>query len=169
MRFFITAKAWQLFLALMGVYAVQVISMLSTPNFILGFGIPTVLMMGLIVGWLWSVGTAANERLPEALRKSPRLFVFSAVYAPLYALAFVVIVGLVREAAFPLIIPFHLAAVFCMFYMLWFAAKQLMTLEKQQLLSFEGYGLQFFQAWFFPFGIWFFQPRVNRLLGQQQD
>jgi hypothetical protein len=54
-----------------------------------------------------------------------------------------------------------------MFYALWFTAKQFMSLQRQEALTFIDYSGPFFLLWFFPIGIWFIQPKVNSILGEK--
>ena len=62
-------------------------------------------------------------------------------------------------------VPMHLLAMLGIFYALVFTANRLTTLERKQQVSFFDYSGPFFLLWFFPIGIWFIQPRVNKLLG----
>jgi hypothetical protein len=52
---------------------------------------------------------------------------------------------------------------FCIFYCFYFTAKVLKTVELQKPVTFNDYAGEFFLIWFFPIGIWFIQPRINRL------
>ena len=61
----------------------------------------------------------------------------------------------------------HLLAMAAIFYALGFTSKQLVKLEQRENVSFFNYSGPFFLFWFFPIGIWFIQPKVNKLLGQE--
>jgi uncharacterized RDD family membrane protein YckC len=52
---------------------------------------------------------------------------------------------------------------FCMLYLLYFVSKNLVLAETRKPASFPDYAGPFFLIWFFPIGIWFTQPRINRL------
>lgn len=60
-------------------------------------------------------------------------------------------------------IPFHLFAMVCMFYDLYFVSKSLVLAETSKPVSFYDYAGPFFLLWFFPLGIWVIQSRINRL------
>lgn len=62
-----------------------------------------------------------------------------------------------------IIFPLHLLAMFCMFYSLYFIAKNLVMAEKNEIIEFYDFSGPFFLIWFFPIGIWFIQPRINAL------
>ncbi len=53
-----------------------------------------------------------------------------------------------------------------MFYDLYFVSKNLVLAETSKSASFYDYAGPFFLIWFFPVGVWFIQPRINRLYGQ---
>ena len=52
---------------------------------------------------------------------------------------------------------------YCLFFDLNFISKSLALAETGKPVSFYDYSGPFFLIWFFPLGIWFVQPRINRL------
>ena len=129
----------------------------------------TLLMVVLLLGWLLSIGFATNRRVEQNLRLSTRLVVGCAVYAVSYiALAQFIWLSPSTfssgEESMALVIPFHLLAMVAMFYVLAFAARNIIMAERQSSVSFFDYSGPFFLMWFFPIGVWFVQPRVNRLV-----
>jgi hypothetical protein len=52
-----------------------------------------------------------------------------------------------------------------MFYILYFVAKTMKSVEMQKTVTFNDYAGEFFLIWFFPIGIWFLQPRINKIFG----
>ncbi len=166
MGFFLKAKSWQLFLIFMVVMLSQPLFMVMLSNPKIAIGISTAFFTLVLVGWLWSIGIASNNLLPDPLKKSTRLYSSGLVFASLYALLF----GFVLSPAkgFPAyIIPLHLLSMCFMFYALWFTAKQFTTLQRQETVNFFEFSGPFFMLWFFPIGVWFMQPRVNKLLGEK--
>ena len=127
------------------------------------------LMMILLLGWLLSIGFAANRRVKQELRQKTRLAIGCAIYAASY-------IGLAsflwpspgsfssEPGSMGLIVPLHLLAMVAMFYVLAFAAKNVIMAERQAAISFFDYSGPFFLMWFFPVGVWLVQPRVNRLV-----
>jgi hypothetical protein len=65
------------------------------------------------------------------------------------------------------ILPLHFFAMFCLFYDLYFVSKNLVMVETGKRVTFYDYAGPFFLIWFFPIGIWFIQPRINRLYEQK--
>ena len=60
------------------------------------------------------------------------------------------------------IIPAHLFSMFCIFFMLYKAAKTIKTVELQKKVTFSDFAGEFFLMWFFPLGIWIVQPKINK-------
>lgn len=165
MKFFLRAKAWQLFLLLMGMFFIQpfIIGMLPSP--IIGFSLFMAIFMLLLTGWLWSIGITANNRLPPHLKKSASLYSGGMLFALLYSSSFGFAVSAPIEILVYLI-PLHLASMFFMFYALWFTAKQFTTLQNREKVTFFEYSGPFFMLWLFPIGVWFIQPIINKQLGE---
>ena len=129
----------------------------------------TFLFMVLLLGWLLSVAFAANRRVDQSIRLDTRFAVGFAIYATGYiALAQFIFP---KPGATPseglsigLIIPLHVLAMFGIFYVLAFAARNIIMAERQSPVTFFDYSGPLFLMWFFPIGVWFVQPRVNRLV-----
>jgi hypothetical protein len=64
-----------------------------------------------------------------------------------------------------IIIPLFLFIflIFCILYAIYFNAKSLKSVELQRDVTFSDYAADFFLFLFFPIGIWFIQPRINRI------
>jgi hypothetical protein len=113
--------------------------------------------------WLWSMGSFLNSIAPPSLKRGVGLFHLSLVYPLPYIFVFLTVITLSTSPWVALIIPFHLLAMFFLLYPLYFVSKSLAMIEKGRLATFYDYAGPFFLLWFFPVGIWFTQPRINRL------
>ena len=186
MRFaeFVTRrKAWQIFVALVApvfiaqFYLVAAIplpsSMGQPPDVMLLAELSrrmmavTLLMFVLFFSWLISVGWIANHRIDPSIRPRMRWYLAAAIYAPAYvALAACFFPGsLATGGGLPgIVVAMHLLAMVAIFYILGFSAKNLIMAERQMPVSFFDYSGPLFLMWFFPIGIWFVQPRVNKLV-----
>jgi len=128
----------------------------------------SLLMVALLLTWVLSIALAANRRVQENLRLNTRLAIGCALYAASYiALAPFVFPGpgsiTSGGVSMGLVVPLHLLAMVAIFYVLAFAARNIIMAERQSTVSFFDYSGPFFLMWFFPIGVWFVQPRVNRL------
>lgn len=170
MRIFLKAKHWQLFIVLLGIMfstkalMFNSVSSQSWPSAV-EFLLPILTFAILYFGWLCSVALACSKVLPSELYSSPKLMFAGLAYALLYLIVSSQFFSNTNEQPPGYILPMHLAAMAAVFYSFGFTAKQLVKLERQQKVSFFSYSGPFFLFWFFPIGVWFIQPKVNELLG----
>ncbi|MBX2868659.1 MAG: hypothetical protein KTR18_08290 [Acidiferrobacterales bacterium] len=127
--------------------------------------------MAILISWLFSIGFESNRKVSQQFQKKPTLLIASALIPISYAVFLFLTVFSNAEFGKPpkisgFIIPIHILSMFCMFYLLWFASKQLVTLQKKDRVKFIEHSGPFFLLWFFPIGVWFVQPVVNKELGE---
>src|SRR5437899_1835874 len=175
--FFLRAKHWQIFLLLVGIGVVgdlvlvesSISTIAQSPEDFgkvgLPFGFVTVLFMFCFLGWFWSMGSFLSSIVRPALRLSTKFFNFALVYPALYIIVFIALLQnfTTNPALLAIIIPLHFFAMFCIFYGLYFVSKSLVLAETSRPASFYDYAGPFFLIWFFPIGVWFAQPTINRL------
>lgn len=179
MNAFLKLKHWQLFLLMFAIpFFVQAIVMTLTisnhnPRYI-GILFPVVMLLyiGPFWGWFYALGINLNKKLPETVKMNLsrfKLFLFiPGIYILfLMSLLFAFFSGFSIREINPLIvlviIPIHLFSIFCIFYCLYFNAKSLKAVELQKPVTFNDYSGEFFLIWFFFIGVWFIQPRINKL------
>jgi predicted branched-subunit amino acid permease len=104
-----------------------------------------------------------NSIIPPSLRPKVRLFRFTFVFPAIYIFIFIAVFMNPTISRVAVIMPLHCLAVFCMFYNLYFVAKSLVLAETGKPTSFYYYAGPFFLIWFFPIGVWFIQPKINKL------
>jgi len=173
-KFFLSAPNWKIFLLLSILYFAGFF-MLSMGNFapiysLRDIGKPTFIAVILItmslfcyVTWQWSLGSFLSRITHPVLSMKTGFFHFALFYPPIYVPFFFAALLAADTRLSILIIPFHLFAMFCLFYDIYFLLKSLALAETSRPVSFYDYAGPFFLLWFFPFGIWMIQPRVNRL------
>jgi uncharacterized RDD family membrane protein YckC len=174
--FFLRAKHWQIFLLLVGVgFVGNVALMISlsqtvrSPQDFANIGVPfgavTVLLTFCLLAWFWSMGSFLSSIVQPTLRLKMGFFRFALIYPLLYIFVFAAFFQSTntKPQLLAIIFPLHFFAVFCVFYDLYFVAKSLVLAETSKPASFYDYAGPFFLIWFFPIGIWFTQPRINRL------
>ena len=164
MKLFIRARHWQLFIIMIGgMIGSQFLIIASSFNHIV-FAASTTLFALLFFGWIFSIGTVANEILPEELKSSPKYMQASLIYAVSYLLFASMFVFKPGGTLPGYVVFMHLAAMAGIFYSMLFTAKQLAKLDTGNNVTFYQYSGPFFMLWFFPIGIWFLQPKINKLL-----
>lgn len=192
--FFIHGKAWQLFVLMVGLPLIgQLVTMpimmaafMTSRNpedmrkILASFGLVMCVLgaafMLLFLGWLYILGTELNKIVRKEIRLKKRFFDFSVIYPFFYFLVFMSLWILATSSTNPLLIglmflvmPFHLFAMFCMFYLLNFVSKNLVMAERKEPVKFYDYAGPFFLLWFFPVGIWIIQPKINLLFREPRQ
>ena len=166
MHLFVKARHWQ-------IATMQIIPLICI--FVLGdifspwqLGFMWVLLIGITVVWLYSIGTVANRSVDQTLQKNPMLFSFSALATVLVFILVLVMMYRASELQLPppgWLIYVLFTGLGSFFYTLWFAASQLVAAEKQAEPFYIEYAFPMLGFWFGVVGVWFLQPRVNRVLG----
>jgi hypothetical protein len=175
--FFLRAKHWQIFLLLFGIGFVGDVAVMTSTlatarspedfdKIVLPFGLVMVLFMFCFLAWFWSMGSFLSSIVQPALRLKMGFFRFALVYPALYIFVFFALFQSTKPVLLAVIFPLHFFAVFCLFYDLYFVSKSLVLAETRKPASFYDYAGPFFLIWFFPIGVWFTQPRINRLYAE---
>ncbi|TBV27598.1 MULTISPECIES: hypothetical protein [Meridianimaribacter] len=191
---FLNAKHWQLFTLMFGIpILLQIITMISMfanidsngnsnqtgmLNMMKIFPIIMFLYVGLFFGWFWSIGIGLQKYIPTDINmkiKKFKIFFFIPLIYILFLLAVIgttfygisagsnAVGGIIGKMLF-VVIPMHLFSMFCIFYLLYFVSKTIKTTELKRIVTFGDFIGEFFMIWFFPIGIWFIQPRINKIV-----
>jgi uncharacterized membrane protein len=194
---FLNAKHWQLFTLMFGIpILLQIVTMISMfanidsngnpdPTGMLNmmkiFPIIMLLYVGLFFCWFWSIGIGLQKYLPTDINMKTKKFKIFFFIPLIYILFFLSIIGttfygissgnnavggIVGKMLF-IVIPMHLFSMFCMFYLLYFVSKTIKTTELERNVTFSDFIGEFFMIWFFPIGIWFIQPRLNKIVNEK--
>jgi hypothetical protein len=181
MNFLLRLKHWQLFLLLIGLPIIITIAMIITiedsfPGRVFKLISPVLTVFGatIFLGWFYAVGTNLHKKLPGSVKMNLTSFKISLFLLVAYILFICVFMiatidqTITDEVSPPIgnimpIIPVHLFSVFCIFYCLYFTAKALKAVELQRPVTFGHFADEFFLLWCYPIGIWFIQPRINKL------
>lgn len=139
-RFFLRAKPWQVFILVFGVDVVGQMalmgSILASPRpqelfakaSILGGLVMTLSTLGFFV-WFWSMGSFFNSIVKAELRLRSGFFRVALIYPSFYFVLFIATFQSSSPVLFGLILPLHLFAMVCMFYLLYFVSKSLVLAE----------------------------------------
>ena len=180
-QLFLRARHWQLFTLFMGLYLVGAVFIFAgelgaAPKWggvsvgLIAAGALTVFWMLSFMAWIGSMGIFLNTLKEPSARLSTRWLWFALIYASIYIFIFVAIFfSSNAPAAGWGILPLHLLAMVCIFYAMYWAAKSLAMVEKPGRVSFYDCAGPLFLIWFFPLGVWFIQPKINRLWAQSRE
>ena len=183
---FLQLKHWQLFLLIFGVaFILQLItfaSVAATNNIkILVYIYPIIMLIyiGIFFGWFYSMGTNFHKKLPANVKMNLNRFklflIIPIVYIFILSIYQIGMISKISEneqpnvGIFAFIIPIHLFSMFCIFYCLYFIAKEFKSVELQKSVTFSDFAGEFFLLWFFPIGIWILQPRINKIFENQTN
>ena len=189
---FLKAKHWQLFLLGFGIpMAFQFLFMFSVIagmndqgeldpdtffSFISFLPIIIVLSMSILFGWFWSIAIGLQDKIPENVKMKVgkfKVFFFISLISFMIFSMMSMIAGVfastMTSVGVGLIFFLHLFSMFCIFYVMYFAAKTFKTVELQREVSFSDFVGEFFLLWFFPIGIWFLQPKVNEMMDEEDS
>lgn len=172
MQFFLRMKHWQLFvLFLVLPYLIEYVLQETLPASAASWASPSLnaVFALLAVAYLWTLGHYLYEKAPKPLTNlSPGWFRAGL----LYAFADLALLGIFAGQLIPehpkspyYIVPLHAVAMAAIFYAFYFIAKSLSSIEKEGEANLNDFAGPFFMLWFYPIGVWFFQPKVNRAAG----
>lgn len=175
--FFLKAKHWHLFILLFVVPTIaEIVASGYIPTTIrswkdLGYG--GLLYLGLMLldtlclfTWLWAMGSFLVSLQNPVHRLNQRFFRVALVYPFVYIPFFFWF--LLRSEAIPAQVVFslHLFATLCFFYVFYFVAKSLVTVNKRKEVFIGDYIKSWILICLFPVGVWFIQPRINQLYAE---
>ncbi len=176
-KFFLRAKAWEVFLLLFGIMALSMVAMVNSVQAASarGLGKNSLPFVGLSLlfavcsqGWFGAAGSFLNSCVQPSLKPGLTFFRFALIYPILYMAGFLIVFP-PPPAMLVIIFPLHLLAIFCMFYLPTFVSKNLALVEKGSEVAFYDYAGSFFLLWFLPVGLWIVQPRINRLYAEAKN
>ena len=184
MRVLLQLKHWQLFIVLIVMPLVMDFIFIGTSIFsnndpsplMTIFLIVIIFSLCIFFAWFYALGTNLHKKLPGSVEMNLTKFKIFLVIPFLFIL-FVCLLMLfminnsiagkepptIGVGILGILLPVDLFSFFCIFYCLYFNAKVLKAVELQREVSFEDYVGEFFLIWFFPIGLWFIQPKVNKL------
>jgi hypothetical protein len=192
MKQFLSAKHWQLFIlqfalpfiSYLVLYGYVIISIITHRNPFLFidmmpyFFIIMAISMFFYFGWIWTIGNELFQKnanhipLKLSLKTYNLLMMLIVVFYFMYFLFLTMVFKEFRSfidspVTFLLIwfsmLILSLGAMFCHFYFIFFVSKLLKSIETKKEALFSDYILDYILILFFPIGVWFIQPRINKL------
>ena len=163
MNIFLKLKHWQLFGLLIGILVV--VSAVAYQQDQIKILLMTILFAGVYYGWLYALGVNLNKKLPSTVNMNLKKFK-CCLLIPIVCMLLVIYFTDIFNLIFPIVmLILSLVSMYCIFYCFYFIAKALKAVESQE--PNEDFLGEFFYLWFFPIGIWFIQPRVNKIFDEK--
>jgi hypothetical protein len=166
MKFLLTAKHWQIFLALIVVLILAEIKLEDNPTLTMAFNITGTLLYFI---WPLLVGHELQNYLPNKVELNYTFFMIN---------GFLIILGIVSAAIITGGGTWHfegLAALpvfyllFAWFYVFSFPGRTMRSIENKREAGLSESIGDFFLTFFLPIGIWFLQPRLNKIIGTEKN
>ncbi|HEY3939956.1 MAG TPA: hypothetical protein VGL97_21185 [Bryobacteraceae bacterium] len=158
---FVRAKHWQLFVLSLTLALVELFVLRPPSSAVVVRGGVTALDILFLLAWLWSVGSFLNSIVQPSLRLNMSLFYFTLTIPLLYA-AFSLVQS---ENSLPAVVRITLQVLVavCAIYDIGFVADSLVRAETDKPASFSDLAPLSLLIWLYVLGVWFVQPRINRL------
>ena len=183
MHFFLEWKSWKIFLFIIvipfGVQSLLMNTLVSSTeinNEVVFTVMPLVMLvfMAVYLMWFWTLGVELNKMVPESDRPKVSRFKFGIRFTAIYMLLFQAFIvsttnGVSFDLAMPVIFILHMAAMYFMFYSIFFISKNLVTYENMVSGTSKSSKGTFLLLWFFPLGVWFLQPRINKIYAAEKS
>lgn len=175
-------KHWKLFLLLAGptilLLPVILIFVVKSLNLsLLPLLFPIVIASSLVVFliWIYTLGVNLHKKLPiDSTLNLTKFRLFFFLYSA-YSICFILfssgLLGdhLLSPSSMGFMALGNFLSLFCFFNCIHFVSKALKTLEIGRTATFNDFIGDFVLIWFFPFGVWFIQPRVNKLFNESKE
>jgi hypothetical protein len=176
-NFFLRAKHWQIFLLLFSLDCVGAVLtivmnlMRVSPEILAKSSLPLAVVSFLswccYLAWLWFMGSFLVSITPSKLKIKMAFFRFTVIWSALYGLTFLPFIKDVYSLPHPLHVVLYLFGILCWSNNLYFVSSNLVVAETGKPTgSFLDYAGPFFLLWISLIGVWFIQPRINRLYAQ---
>ena len=163
MKLILRLKSWQLFLILLFIPVILSFFHLEYFSDILTI-ILTILIGSAYFFWLLAIGLMLPKKLDKSITIPSKSFKFHFIGIILVIVLLLFFVSnniLPKDYAGIIIIPslYYFYAIFIIFR---YVSKVIASVELKRLAKAPDYMGYFMLIWFFPIGVWFIQPKLNK-------
>jgi len=153
-KFLLEMSPSKIFLTLMGLLFIPGMLYLLNVYTYTVFKILSMLDGALFFIWLYTVGDYLFQKLPKGISMNINLFKVAITLSLFLLLFWSIYHNLISILALTLIAA----------YSTYFVSRSICTIEKNRKVDFSEYAGTFISIWIFPLGIWFIQPRVQKII-----
>ena len=181
------AKHWQIFILIYGFPGsfILIVGMMQElgfdPKFSLLF-FPILLLSSIIPLFLmfWTIGIKLNKKVPSAVNLNikrfkiaffvPLIYILSLISYLLFSLFYNNLLNridfgiILKIILFGVIVIFAFLSIYSMFYMFYFCAKTIRSIELKREAVFSEFNGEFLLFWFYIVGVWILQPKLNDIV-----
>ena len=175
--FFLGAKGWQIFLLLfsldcVGAALTIVMNLMRvSPEVLAKTSLPLAVVSAVswccYLAWLWFMGSFLASITSSKFKIKTAFFRFTVIWTAVYGFTLLPFIKNVYSPPHPLHVALYLFGILCWSHNLYFVSNNLVVAETGKPTgSFLDYAGPFFLLWLALIGVWFIQPRINRLYAQ---
>jgi hypothetical protein len=135
-------------------------------------------------GWMWSVGVGLQRKLPSGVKMKVNFFKGAILFISGYMIVFFVFLNYLFDTIMigqtqnniphfspdptpfyfiPVLLIMHLFSIFCMFYIFYFNARTVKSIELGREAKMSEYIGYVFLFWLNFVGLWIIQPIINKI------
>jgi len=170
-------KHWQIFLltfgiTLLGVSSMFVFSLNDVVNFSLVYRVTSLVALvgaSIFNAWIYMIVVTFHKKLPPEADVSLSFFKVCLAYVVIYQVTGLFLLPDFIDTHELLDNALRYLSYACDIYIFYLSATILQSAERQKKLGFGDVSGDFFAFLFYPIGIWFIQPRVNRLFNNEVE
>lgn len=189
LNIFLKAKHWQIFLWQFAIPFVLYIFFIiyvifraiteNNPNVIFEM-IPyinfiTILTLITYYGWIWAIGSKLISKAPSDLKLNLNFLKIGILLVSIFTILYMFFTNSLLLGGsnnilfnnplwFLLLIPLYLLMLFCAFYIVYFTSRLIKSIEMGKSAELGDYIVDFILIMFVVVGIWFIQPRINKII-----
>jgi hypothetical protein len=129
----------------------------------------------LFVIWVMKVDEELYNRLPDGMNLNFNLLLINFFISAVYLIVILLTIGgyHITDDNYQdygwkvwIYLPMHLYCFFSFFYAIRFTAKAIASIENKRNVDISYYGTYMAALFFFPIGIWWIQPKINKIFRQ---
>jgi len=113
--------------------------------------------------WMYSIGIELNKKIPKNRRLNRFLFIGLSIYPIVYT-CIIFPLFITKTLNINSIMTCHIGAMLCVFLLMILTTITIIRFEQSEKLK-KSNGIKvFFMLWYFIFGVWYLQPKLNEYI-----
>lgn len=169
MKLLLSVKHWLLFVAMFGIQLVLKFLYLKPPSngdistYLLINSLGVAISFIIFFVWIWNIAVTLGSKSKPGTKLNPMPFKICFIIIIVNTIVSVAFIVYSVNIASYLMPTLALISMSLIIYCLLFTAKSLKSIELGQVVGLSDAIGDFFLLFIFPVGVWFIQPRVNKI------
>jgi len=166
MKYFLTAKHWQIFFLVAGIPIIGDLFYDQTNSYVFSFHSVLTIISGVsFFTWLWSIESVIGKfriAVNPIRSRQFKIIFFAVIFYIAISLLLLLLTGAFLDNVYWFVL--HFICVIFVLIIFYQCAKLIKQVELNREPDFAEFFLYFLLIWFFPLGIWVMQPKLNRIM-----